>query len=175
MQEDTAGDLRPVAYASRKMLLAEMNYPTHERELLAILYCLKQWRHLLLGQHVTAYTDHKPLKHYHSQPNLGARFTRWLDFVSDYDVEFVPIAGKANPAADALSRRADYIREQVGLQSILDTPGGFLFPRSRSSTATLASVRLCDVLPRGATRRTTPAVLMNPNFGLGVFKQINKI
>ena len=31
----------PIAYESRKMNAAEMNYPTHERELLAIIHALR--------------------------------------------------------------------------------------------------------------------------------------
>ena len=142
MQEDDDGELRPVAFASRKLLNAEMNYPTHERELLGILYCLKQWRHILMGTHVSVYTDHKPLKYYHTQPVLGQRFARWLDFISDFDVEFIPIAGVANTAGDALSRRADYLRESCLLQNPVMTPGDNLFPRSNSHTAVLASMRL---------------------------------
>ena len=33
----------PVAYESRKMNTAEQNYPTHERELLAIIHALRTW------------------------------------------------------------------------------------------------------------------------------------
>ena len=35
----------PIAYESRKMNAAEMNYPIHERELLAVIYALRVWRH----------------------------------------------------------------------------------------------------------------------------------
>jgi RNase H-like domain found in reverse transcriptase len=36
--------LHHVAYASRKLNLAEPNYPTHDRELLAIIYAVREWR-----------------------------------------------------------------------------------------------------------------------------------
>ena len=38
----------PIAFESRKMNSAEQNYPTHERELLAIIHALRTWRHYLL-------------------------------------------------------------------------------------------------------------------------------
>jgi RNase H-like domain found in reverse transcriptase len=39
----------PVAFASRKLSIAEKNHPVHERELLAIVYALKEWRPYLHG------------------------------------------------------------------------------------------------------------------------------
>ena len=35
----------PVAYKSRQFRIHEKNYPTHDLELLAVIYALKRWRH----------------------------------------------------------------------------------------------------------------------------------
>ena len=40
---------RPVAYDSRAFKGAELNYPVHEKELLAIIQALAKWRTDLLG------------------------------------------------------------------------------------------------------------------------------
>lgn len=40
-QYDVKGRLRPVAYYSRKPSSAERNYPIHDKELLAIIVCVK--------------------------------------------------------------------------------------------------------------------------------------
>ena len=53
---------RPVAYTSRKLRLHELNYPTHDLELLAVIHALKIWRHYLLGRKFELHTDHKSLK-----------------------------------------------------------------------------------------------------------------
>jgi RNase H-like domain found in reverse transcriptase len=39
----------PVAFASRKLSSAKTTYPVHEREFLAIVYALKEWRPYLHG------------------------------------------------------------------------------------------------------------------------------
>ncbi|SOV03460.1 uncharacterized protein UDID_18673 [Ustilago sp. UG-2017a] len=39
----------PVAFYSRKMSSAERNYEIHDKELLAVVACLTQWRHMLAG------------------------------------------------------------------------------------------------------------------------------
>ena len=71
----------PVAYESRKLRIHELNYPTHDLELLAVVHALKLWRHYLLGRTFELQTDHKSLKWiFHSTrskyatTSLGATF-----------------------------------------------------------------------------------------------------
>ena len=49
---------RPVAYESRKLRTHELNYPTHDLELMAVVHALKMWRHYLLGNSFKIKTDH---------------------------------------------------------------------------------------------------------------------
>ena len=53
---------RPVAFTSRKLKTYELNYATHDLELLAVIHALKIWRHYLLGQKFKLVMDHKSLK-----------------------------------------------------------------------------------------------------------------
>ncbi|WVZ51765.1 hypothetical protein U9M48_002876 [Paspalum notatum var. saurae] len=59
---------RVIAYASSQLRKHEVNYPTHDLELLAVVYALKKWRHYLLGNTCHIYTDHKSLKYIFTQP-----------------------------------------------------------------------------------------------------------
>ncbi|XP_070036988.1 uncharacterized protein [Nicotiana tomentosiformis] len=52
-----------IAYASRKLKSHELNYPTHDLELAAIVFALKIWRHYLYGGKCHIFTDHKSLKY----------------------------------------------------------------------------------------------------------------
>lgn len=99
----------PVAFESRKLTAAERNYPTHERELLAVVNALKTWRHYLEGRRFVIVTDHNSLKYIQVQPSLSKRQAGWLDLLQEFDftVEYKP--GKTNAVADALSRRLHVI------------------------------------------------------------------
>ncbi|WVZ90026.1 hypothetical protein U9M48_036360 [Paspalum notatum var. saurae] len=52
-----------IAYASRQLRKHEVNYPTHDLELAAVVHALKIWRHYLFGNRCEIYTDHKSLKY----------------------------------------------------------------------------------------------------------------
>jgi hypothetical protein len=52
-----------IAYASRQLRKHELNYPTHDLELAAVVHALKIWRHYIMGTKCQVYTDHKSLKY----------------------------------------------------------------------------------------------------------------
>ena len=95
---------RPVAFDSMTFKGAELNYPVHEKELLAIIRALKKWRTDLIGVPFTIFTDHKTLENFHSQRELSRRQARWMEFLSQYDGKIVYVKGESNSVADALSR-----------------------------------------------------------------------
>src|SRR6266516_2204659 len=109
-QQQVVGGLwYPVAFWSRRMLPAEMNYETHDQELLAIVEVFKVWRHYLLGVHVTVIvlTDHNNLKYFMTTKALNPRQARWAETLAQFDFEIRYRTGKSNPA-DGPSRRPDY-------------------------------------------------------------------
>nr|GFD26294.1 retrotransposon protein, putative, Ty3-gypsy subclass [Tanacetum cinerariifolium] len=50
-----------IAYASRQLKPYEVNYPSHDLELAAVVFALKIWRHYLYGESCGVFTDHKSL------------------------------------------------------------------------------------------------------------------
>ena len=97
----------PILFMSHKLGKHEMNWPTHEKELYAIVLMFKVCRHYVQGKHVTVYTDHRALEYIITQPNLTPKQARWSAFMCDYDWKIVYKEGKYNQVADALSRRSD--------------------------------------------------------------------
>jgi hypothetical protein len=95
---------RPIAFDSMTFKNAELNYPVHEKELLAVIHALKKWRVDLLGSPFFIYTDHKTLENFNVQKDLSRRQARWMEFMSQFDTKIVYIKGEENMVADALSR-----------------------------------------------------------------------
>lgn len=102
--------LRPIAFFSKKMGPAELNYPIHDKELLVIILCFKAWRHYLEGARyaVRVITDHQPLIFFAQKRELTRRQARWSIFLQDFHFTIEHRAGKDSAKPDALSRRADH-------------------------------------------------------------------
>jgi len=108
-QYDVLGVLRPGNFYSRKCSPAEQNYDTYDRELLAIVETLKQWRHYLEGANhkVLIRCNHKNLEYFQTSKVLSRRQARWSEVLSAYDFVIEHLEGSKNPA-DGPSRRPDY-------------------------------------------------------------------
>ncbi|KYO44938.1 hypothetical protein Y1Q_0023002 [Alligator mississippiensis] len=102
-QEEGGGE-RPVAYASRKLLLAEKRYATIEHECLAIRWAVDYFRYYLMGREFTLVTDHAPLKWLSTAKSDNARITQWALALQPYKFHVTYRPGKTNTVADFLSR-----------------------------------------------------------------------
>jgi len=60
-------DIRVVACASRQLRTHEKNHPTHDLELVVIVFALKIWRHYVYGSKFEVFSDHKSLKYLFDQ------------------------------------------------------------------------------------------------------------
>jgi len=105
----------PVAWDSVQLLTAERNYPTHEKEMLAIVRALKKFRADLLGTHFTVCTDHRTLECFKGQRDLSRRQARWQEFLAEYDFDIRYVKGGENTVVDALSRMPVNGNDEVGL------------------------------------------------------------
>jgi hypothetical protein len=97
-------DMRPVAYTSRPLNKAELNYPTIQKELLAIVWSVKYFRPYLYGRTFTIMTDHKPLLYLFGMKDPSSRLLKFRLTLEEFDFKIVYIRGKDNVIADALSR-----------------------------------------------------------------------
>ena len=103
-QYSDSNQLRTVDMVSRRLSCAERRYTTTEREYLAIVYALKQWRHLLEGRQIICHSDHRPIVILKKLKDPTGRLAKWLVDLSMLGATLVFNPGKLNVAADALSR-----------------------------------------------------------------------
>jgi RNase H-like domain found in reverse transcriptase/Integrase zinc binding domain len=108
-QPNDKGRLCPVGYHSHTLNPAERGYDIHDRELLAVMRGLCQWRHLLLSSPftTTVITDHANLQYYQQPQKINQRVARYLADLADYRFTLVHKPGMSN-RADHLSRCPNY-------------------------------------------------------------------
>ena len=101
------GRLAPVAYFHHTLSKAEQKYGATDKELLAVVLAMKRFR-VYLSRKFTLVTDHSALKWLKSL-NINdekGRRGRWMEFISQFDMEIVHKPGKSPEMsmADYLSR-----------------------------------------------------------------------
>ena len=88
------------------MSLAECNYGIGDKELLAIIACLKKWYMHLRGVPFLIYTDHHNLQNFRAKALLNRWQARWAGLLAQYQLNIHFSPGKANGKADALTTRS---------------------------------------------------------------------
>ena len=68
------------------------------------MVAIKKWRPYLDGKCTRIVTDHRPLTHLHTQPQLSPWQVRWMEYLSTYKLEFVYRPGSDTAFPEALSR-----------------------------------------------------------------------
>ena len=97
---------RVVVYGSHELKNHEQNYPTHDMELVAIVFTLNIWCHYLYGEQFEMYSDHKSMKYIFTQQDLNMRQRMWMEFLEDYGFTLHYHPCKTNVVADTLSRKS---------------------------------------------------------------------
>lgn len=108
-KETVASSKHPVAFESRKLQSGELNYKIHDKELLAIIYCLQKWRAYLFSMASTfeVVTDHDALKYFMTTKVLTRRQARWAEFLAEFNFIITFRPGRLSSLPDALTWRED--------------------------------------------------------------------
>ena len=87
-QRNEKGRNQPIGYFSKTLIPAECNYDVYNRELLALVWSLQHWRHLLMGtaHPIEVFTDHKGLTKYWEPQKIGRHVARYLPILKEYNM-----------------------------------------------------------------------------------------
>jgi len=77
LTQEIDGQKRVIAYVSRKLDAAELNYSPREKECLAIVWGIRKLRCYLEGHRFDVITDHLALKWLDQIANTTGRIPRW--------------------------------------------------------------------------------------------------
>ena len=118
----------PVAFLSKSLSPVERNYEIHDKEMLAIIRAMEEWRHFLEGaeHRFEVWTDHKNLEYFRTAKKLNRRQARWSLYLARFDFVLIHRPGKSMGKPDALSRRSDHGTGAADNSNVtLLTPGLF--------------------------------------------------
>jgi len=101
---------RFIVYQSRKLSEPEKRYEVHDKELLAIVKALQDWRPYLTDteKSIQIYTDHKNLRNFATMKQLNWWQIRWAEQLVNYKFQIHYKKSNENDEADALSRQPDH-------------------------------------------------------------------
>ena len=94
---------KPIAFFSRILIKPQRNYTTNEKELLAIVEFLKQFRGIILGNEIKVLSDHKNLV-YVATLSESQRVMRWRLILKEFGPNIQHISVVDNIVSETLSR-----------------------------------------------------------------------
>ena len=100
----------PVTFLLKALSLVEWNYKIHDKEMLAIIRALQEWRHFVEGaEHpCEIWTDHKNLEYFMTAKQLNRRQVQWSLYLAHFDFMLHHKPRKTMGKPDGLSCRADH-------------------------------------------------------------------
>ena len=98
------GEEKVIAYGSRVLTKPERQYCITRRELLAVVYFVKYFRHYLYGKKFLLRTDHASLRWIRNFKEPEGQLARWLEVLDTYDFTLEHRPGAKHGNADAMSR-----------------------------------------------------------------------
>jgi len=110
-----------MAFYSKSLSFVERNYKIHDKEILAIIYALEEWKHFLeeVTYPVEIWTDHKNLEYFMMTKKLNCYQACWSLHLARFDflLHYRPRHTMDKP--DTLLRRADHGNEASDNENIV--------------------------------------------------------
>jgi len=98
LTQDHGNGHQPVAYEYHKLSKAELNYPHHEKEIMAMLYCLRKWRYYFEGRKFIVHSDNTTVVKMQTAKDPHRRLQRWINEYQYWSPDIVYEPGSTNPA-----------------------------------------------------------------------------
>lgn len=109
--QEQNGETRIISYFSKKLSNTQRKYAAVEKECLAVLLAIDNFRHYVEGTRFKVVTDARSLLWLFKMgaESGNSKLLRWALRIQSYDIELVYRKGKNNVTADCLSRSLDII------------------------------------------------------------------
>ena len=122
LEEVVDGVVKPLGFFSRKLNPREMRMSTFGRELLAIFSGVRNFEHFLRGERFTVITDHKAILGAKDKPysRALAKESRMLEYVMQFNPDFVHVPGAEHDIPDYLSRPVNKVTRSGSMSGSIE-------------------------------------------------------
>lgn len=180
LQQFVDGHWRPLAFFSKKLTSKQSDWPAYYRELLAVYESIQHFRHILEVEHVTIYTDHKPLIYAFSQKRekLPPVQLNQLAFISQFTTDIKHVKGAENIVADTMSRvETIHLQDDYAALAKDQALDEELQKAKSDSSLKLEKVRIpgtdLDIICDLSTGKPRP--FLTPSFRKSYFKKLHNL
>ena len=139
-------EVHPVVFHSRIFTTVELNYNTHNKELLAIFKAFKIWQYYLegLAYSINVVIDHKNFEYFSTTKVLTQRQAWWSEYLSQFNLVIRFHPGCLSTKPDALTRRWDVYPKRVNTGYATVNPHNFkpIFTQEQFAASIRATVLL---------------------------------
>ena len=139
-------EVHPVVFHSRTFTVTELNYNTHDKELLAIFEAFKIWWHYLKGlaYPINIVMDHKNLEYFSTTKVLTWRQVWWSEYLFQFNLVIRFRPGCLSTKPDALTRRWDVYPKRENTSYTTVNPHNFkpIFTQKQLAASVQATVLL---------------------------------
>ncbi len=138
---------RLCVYYSKKNASAECNYEIYDKEMLVIIWCLKEWDAELRS--VSSFqicTNHKNLKYFMTVKKLTEQQMRWSLILSQYNFFILYLLSKQNEKTDALLRQKQNVSMNLLNDRVQHCMTQIIHFKMMSKPIQAASMTVADIL-----------------------------
>jgi len=112
-------------YGGHQLPQTAQNWPIHQKEIFACISAIREHQPMFVGRHLTVVTDNCSLQNLKTMQNSSGRLSRWLAYLSGFNVSYKSIPGHRHVVPDALSRMledaSDEMRAEFTPSALTDT------------------------------------------------------
>jgi hypothetical protein len=108
-----------IAYASKTLIGAQLNYATIEKELLAVVFAIDKLRSYLVGVKIIVYIDHAALKYLLTKKDVKPQLITWILLLQEFDLEIKDKKGVENTVVDHLSHMPTTNMQELPINDFL--------------------------------------------------------